>query len=297
MRIKSSIMIGVLVSVMTLCAAFADSVVTSKSYVDAQDALKQNKITAAGDPNNVQGGSSIVTRTEAPGNVAEVWIAYSNEEMWGAYDGTSLHPTSVPLSGVVAENLFDLDVRITEVETNLSPVIDPLNTVFQTKIPSLSGVVTYNGVDADGQSQFGQLDVYQPDPENPYNAGTDADKLATMGAVMASMAASGSQPALSGTEGAIVTYGASAGATGERAILDGQYEASKSAHIPTAGAVAAAVQTIGNQPISVMECANPECTLWNISQRTVLSPNNNAPYSGSAFVNPDDYTGYTPSNP
>lgn len=297
MRIKSSIMIGVLVSVMTLCAAFADSVVTSKSYVDAQDALKQNKITAAGDPNNVQGGSSIVTRTEAPGNVAEVWIAYSNEEMWGAYDGTSLHPTSVPLSGVVAENLFDLDVRITEVETNLSPVIDPLNTVFQTKIPSLSGVVTYNGVDADGQSQFGQLDVYQPDPENPYNAGTDADKLATMGAVMASMAASGSQPALSGTEGAIVTYGASAGATGERAILDGQYAENKSAHIPTAGAVAAAVQTIGNQPISVMECANPECTLWNISQRTVLSPNNNAPYSGSAFVNPDDYTGYTPSNP
>lgn len=295
MRIKSSVMIGVLVSVMTLCAAFADSVVTSKSYVDAQDALKQNKITAAGDPNNLQGGSSIVTRTETPGNVAEVWIAYSNEEMWGAYDGSSLHPTSVPLSGVVAENLFNLDVRIAEVETNLSPVIDPLNTNFQTKIPALSGVVTYNGVDANGQTQFGQLDVYWP--ENPYNAGTDADKLATMGAVMASMAASGSQPALSGTEGAIVTYGASAGETGERAILNGQYAAGNSDNIPTAGAVAAAVQTIGNQAISVMECANPECTLWNISQRTVLSPNTDSPYTGSAFVNPNDYTGYTPYNP
>ncbi len=310
MRIKSSVMLGILLSFMTLCAVRADSIVTSKSYVDAQDALKQNKITAAGDPNNLQGGSSIVTRTETPGDVAEVWIAYSNEEMFGAYEGTSLHPTSVPLSSVVAENLFNLDVRITEVETNLSPVIDPLNTVFQTKIPALSGVVTYNGIDANGQSQFGQLDVYQPDPGNPYNAGTDADKLATMGAVMASMASSGSQPALSGTNGAIVTYGNAPGVTGERKILSGWYEpfvpggtAGNGDHLVDAQSVMGVVYTIGNRPISVMECADGEnvsdenCMLWHISQRHVLSWPTGYSHSSYPFINSSEFPSYEPYNP
>lgn len=305
MRIKSSVMLGILLSFMTLCAVRADSIVTSKSYVDAQDALKQDKITAAGDPNNLQGGSSIVTRTETPGDVAEVWIAYSNEEMWGAYEGTSLHPTSVPLSGVVAENLFNLDVRITEVETNLSPVIDPLTTVFQTKIPALSGVVTYNGVDANGQSQFGQLDVYQPDPGNPYNAGTDADKLATMGAVMASMASSGSQPALSGTNGAVVTYTNTPGVTGERLILDNMYQHnpdSNAEKFVTAGQIYNTVNYIGSRPISVMECTDPfasddECLLWHISQRSVLSTRENYFYQVTPFIRTDEYPSYVPYNP
>ncbi|MBO4700794.1 MAG: hypothetical protein J5620_03550 [Alphaproteobacteria bacterium] len=292
MRIRSSIMLGILLSFMVLCAVRADSTVTSKSYVDSRDALKQDKISAAGDFYNPQGGSSIVTRTETPGALAELWIAYTNEDMFGTIYGTATHSDSVPTSFVVAENFANLFQRVENVE-NTIPYVDN----FQTRIPAreTGAVVVYNGVDGNGQTQFGELAVFPAD--DTYNAGTDADKLATMGAVMASMAASGSQPALSGTGGAIVTYGASVGETDERAILNGQYEASKSAHIPTAGAVAAAVQTIGNQPISVMECANPECTLWNISQRTVLSPNNNAPYSGSAFVNPNDYTGYTPYNP
>ena len=308
MRIKSSVMLGILLSFMTLCAVRADSIVTSKSYVDAQDALKQNKITAAGDPNNVQGGSSIVTRTGIPGDVAEVWIAYDNEEMFGAYDGTSLHPTSVPLSSVVAENLFNLDVRITEVETNLAPVIDPLNTVFQTKIPAQSPglVVTYNGVDANGQSQFGQLDVYQPNPDYPYNAGTDADKLATMGAVMASMASSGSQPALSGTNGAVVTYTNTPGVTGERLILSDMYirDAYAADKLVTAKQMYETVRFIGYRPISVMECTDAdatddECLLWHISQRTVLAQPMDASmsYTIAPFIETNDYPHYEPFHP
>ncbi len=313
MRIKSSIMLGILLSFMTLCAVRADNLLTSKSYVDAQDALKQNKITAAGDPNNLQGGDSIVTRTRSPGDVAEVWIAYSNEEMFGAYDGTSLHPTSVPLSGVVAENLVNLYDRMTELETNLAPVMDPLNTKFQTKIPNPGSgmLVVYDGIDEDNQTQFtgkyvrNQFDCGYIDGQGcsaEYNR-TDIPNMSAVAYILDELysAVQETQGALlnsinNGTPGAIVTYGVGS-SLDERAILDGQYAAGNSDNIPTAGAVAAAVQTIGNQPISVMECANPECTLWNISQRTVLSPNNNAPYSGSAFVNPADYTGYTPSNP
>lgn len=261
MRIKSSIMLGILLSFMTLCAVRADNLLTSKDYVDARDALKQDKITAG------TMGSVVTYAGEVDGYAQFGEMPVNDGSFMLGSNTNELATTGL----LVAPYLFLNDID----------VIQPDEVLVRAEYG--------------GGSYVEGLAIFPSD--GTYNAGTDAGKLATMGAVMASMASSGSQPALSGTEGAIVTYGASAGATGERAILDGQYAAGNSDNIPTAGAVAAAVQTIGNQPISVMECANPECTLWNISQRTVLSPNNNAPYSGSAFVNPNDYTGYTPSNP
>lgn len=310
MRIKSSIMIGVLVSVMTLCAAFADSVVTSKSYVDAQDALKQNKIPVSG-TNHGELGNSIITYTNAAGRIGERELITDPDMLYDMQDGhIEAGLGEIPTVGAVGPILQALWTSVREVETNLGPVIDPLNTVFQTKIPALSGVVTYNDVDAYGQSQFGQLDVYWPDPANPYNAGTDADKLATMGAVMASMAASGSQPALSGTNGAIVTYGNAPGVTGERKILSEWYQpfvpgltAGNGDHLVDAQSVMGVVYTIGNRPISVMECADGEnvsdedCMLWHISQRHVLSWPTNAGYQRSPFINSSEFPSYEPYNP
>lgn len=219
MRIKSSVMLGILLSFMTLCAVRADSIVTSKSYVDAQDALKQNKIPA----------------------------------------GTT------------------------------------------------GNVVTYNG-ESNGQAQFDELAVFPA--SGTYNAGTDADKLATMGAVMASMASSGSQPALSGTNGAIVTYGNAPGVTGERKILSGWYEpfvpggtAGNGDHLVDAQSVMGVVYTIGNRPISVMECADGEnvsdenCMLWHISQRHVLSWPTGYSHSSYPFINSSEFPSYEPYNP
>lgn len=305
MRIKSSVMLGILLSFMTLCAVRADSIVTSKSYVDAQDALKQNKIPA----------------------------------------GTT------------------------------------------------GNVVTYNG-ESNGQAQFDELAVFPA--SGTYNAGTDADKLATMGAVMASMASSGSQPALSGTNGAIVIYGEepgvtyeklitstvdcvfgmgdgcgyvgneyipdaaavhdalhnvwmgiddiqmnmsnleiglaglidtknplldgtngavvtytdTPGVTGERKILSEWYEpfvpgetAGNGDHLVDAQSVMGVVNTIGNRPISVMECADGEnvsdenCMLWHISQRRVLSWPSNYSYSSYPFINSSAFPSYEPYNP
>lgn len=309
MRIKSSIMIGVLVSVMTLCAAFADSVVTSKSYVDAQDALKQNKIPAKEtgtlvlyngiDENNQtifanMGVAPYIDCVDAEGN----GCVYYNERY-------------VPTAGAVISAIENVYHVMESSFNNIPDIPDASN--FQTKIPNPGSgmLVVYDGVDEDNQTQFtgkyvmNQFDCGYIDGQGcsaEYNK-TDIPNMNAVAMILDELysAVQDAHGVLldsvnNGTPGAIVTYGAGS-SLDERAILDGQYEASKSDNIPTAGAVAAAVQTIGNQPISVMECANPECTLWNISQRTVLSPNNNAPYSGSAFVNPADYTGYTPSNP
>lgn len=303
MRIKSSVMLGILLSFMTLCAVRADSIVTSKSYVDAQDALKQNKITA----------------------------------------GTT------------------------------------------------GNVVTYNG-ESNGQAQFDELAVFPA--SGTYNAGTDADKLATMGAVMASMASSGSQPALSGTNGAIVIYGEAPGVTyeklitntvdcvfgagggcgyvgneyipdaaavhsalhnvweeidntqrnmsdietglvglindknpllegtngavvtytdtpgvtGERHFLSGQYWSDPSGNedkLVTASQISNTVKYIGNRPVSIMECTDPfasddECLLWHISQRRILSAEEMHVYTSTPFINSEDYPSYPhypPYNP
>ena len=297
MRIKSSVMLGILLSFMTLCATRADNLLTSKAYVDAHDALKQDKIPA----------------------------------------GTT------------------------------------------------GNVVTYNG-ESNGQAQFDELAVFPA--SGTYNAGTDADKLATMGAVMASMASSGSQPALSGTSGAIVIYGGAPGVTyeklitqtvdcvfgmgdgcgyigneyipdaaavhgalhnvwtgidniqmdmtsleirlaelinannpllygtngavvtytntpgvtGERLILDGSYYEEDADKLVTAGQIYGTVNYIGNRPISVMECTDPtasddECLLWHISQRRILSAQEGYTFQSVPFINSDDYPSYPPYNP
>ncbi len=274
MRIKSSIMIGVLVSVMTLCAAFADSVVTSKSYVDAQDALKQDKITAG-----TRG--SVVTYAGEVGGYAQFGEMRVNDSS------------------------FELGSSVNELATT-GLLVPPYQLLEDISVIN-SNEVLVRAVHAGGSYVEG-LAIFSSD--GTYNAGTDADKLATMGAVMASMAASGSQPALSGTNGAIVTYGNAPGVTGERKILSEWYQpfvpgvtAGNGDHLVDAQSVMGVVYTIGNRPISVMECADGEnvsdedCMLWHISQRHVLSWPSNAGYQRSPFINSSEFPSYEPYNP
>ena len=82
MRI-SILSIGAIAFVLTI-SAFAEttsSTVTSRNYVDAQDALKQNKIPEAG-TNYDEPGVSVVTYTEdGNGTIGERWICDS--ELYG----------------------------------------------------------------------------------------------------------------------------------------------------------------------------------------------------------------------
>lgn len=302
MRIKSSVMIGVLVSVMTVCAAFADSVVTSKSYVDAQDALKQNKIPVSG-TNITTRGNSIITYTDTAGQIGERELITEPEMLYDIVDGHIEYPGSpaVPTAGAVSTILQALGARLFQVENSIQDISS-----FQTRIPLLDygSVVTYGVFDENGQAQFGKLDVFSPD--DIYDAGTDAGKLATMGAVMASIGEFGEQqPALSGPSGSVVTYGDAPGVTGERGFLSGNFRNNTSGNadkLVTADQIYYTVRFIGSRPVSVMECTDPsasddECLLWHISQRGLLSDTVNHLYVHAPFIDSRDYPSYEPYNP
>ena len=78
---KKYILFGVIASILSLNAYGVSATVTSKDYVDTQDALKQNKIPAAWvnyDENG--GGESVVTYTDAAGVLGERGICNDPDE-------------------------------------------------------------------------------------------------------------------------------------------------------------------------------------------------------------------------
>ena len=81
---KQALFIGAIASVLSINAFATTSTVTSRDYVDAQDALKQDTIPEAGvnaDENG--GGESVVTYTDTAGTIGERWIC--DAELYG-YD-------------------------------------------------------------------------------------------------------------------------------------------------------------------------------------------------------------------
>ncbi|MBQ6736811.1 MAG: hypothetical protein IJQ90_05010 [Alphaproteobacteria bacterium] len=79
MRI-SILSIGAIASVLTINSVLAtSSTVTSKDYVDAQDALKQNKIPATG-TNASTPGDTVVTYTDTAGTIGERGICNDPDE-------------------------------------------------------------------------------------------------------------------------------------------------------------------------------------------------------------------------
>ena len=104
MRI-SVLTIGAVASILSINSVFATtSTVTSKDYVDAADALKQNKIPAAG-TNSSTPGSTVVTYTSTAGTIGERGIV----EPTGDYAGENALVTLGVVSEIVDEITETID--------------------------------------------------------------------------------------------------------------------------------------------------------------------------------------------
>ena len=154
MKTKSYIFAGIIAAI-TMANAYAtgENTVTSKSYVDARDELKQNKIPIAG-TNASEPGESVVTYTSTAGTIGERGIFDpstgwddENNEIVSGHEGDLL-----PASNIV-------------------PAIDALYGG-----PS-DTVVVRNFTGAPVASR----DIY--DGTNTYSANDNADDLITAGAV------------------------------------------------------------------------------------------------------------------
>ena len=109
MRI-SILAFGAIASVITINSVLAtSSTVTSKDYVDAQDALKQNKIPATG-TNASTPGDTVVTYTSTAGTIGER----------GIFDGTNGYDSSTDADKLVTA---DVAYRATECVYNSMPNI------------------------------------------------------------------------------------------------------------------------------------------------------------------------------
>ena len=82
---KRTLLFTTIASILTLGTAYASSVVTSQTYVDAQDELKQDKIPESGvniDENGV--GETVITYTDTAGVLGER----------GIFDGSTTYDSS-----------------------------------------------------------------------------------------------------------------------------------------------------------------------------------------------------------
>ena len=153
MRI-SVLTIGAVASILTINSVFATtSTVTSKDYVDAADALKQNKIPATG-TNSSTPGTTVVTYTDTAGTIGERGI-------FNPATGIDTNTGDVA-SGHEGDLLTAGDIV---------PLIDNLysgraNTVV---------VRNFIGAPVDARGIY--------DGSTTYNSSTDADKLVTASVV------------------------------------------------------------------------------------------------------------------
>lgn len=76
---KRTLLFTVIASVLTTGAYATSSTVTSKDYVDTQDALKQNTIPATG-TNSATPGDTVVTYTDTAGTIGERGICDDSTE-------------------------------------------------------------------------------------------------------------------------------------------------------------------------------------------------------------------------
>ncbi len=70
---------GAIASILTINSVFADTVVTSRGYVDTEIAKKQNKIPVTG-TNSSTPGSTVVTYTDIAGTIGERGICNDPDE-------------------------------------------------------------------------------------------------------------------------------------------------------------------------------------------------------------------------
>ena len=158
MRI-SILTVGAIASILTINSVLADTVVTSRNYVDTQDALKQDKITAGttGSVVTYNGAQNGQTQFSERGIFdPETDWDDENEEIVSGHEGDLLE------AGSIFPDLAKMDLMIKGMGNAL-------------RGPA-GNVITYNENGVAG----GERGIY--DGSTTYYSSTDADKLVTAGA-------------------------------------------------------------------------------------------------------------------
>ena len=148
---KRTLLFSIIASVLTTGAFATSSTVTSKDYVDARDALKQNTIPVAG-TNSSTPGSTIVTYTGTAGTIGERGICNDPTD--------NCNQADIATYGLVGN-------AVEYIENNMPTL--PTGTA--------NNVVTYDNNGDIG----GERGIY--DGSTTYDSSTDADKLVTASVV------------------------------------------------------------------------------------------------------------------
>ena len=148
---RQALFIGAIASVLALNAFATSSTVTSKDYVDAQDALKQNKIPATG-TNASTPGDTVVTYTSTAGTIGER----------GIYDDWN-----VSIENSLQDNLVTAGVLLDATDEIYDYVDDEISNIPAPELPTgtAGSIVTYdeNG-DIGGELEPGWV-AFNGDPE------------------------------------------------------------------------------------------------------------------------------------
>lgn len=234
-----------LAAVMASFAASADTIVTSKTYVDSKDNLKQNAITA-GAANSValytgttttNGGADFTSRNLYSDTTASNYVA-----------GT--HATYIPTMGAVMAQIQNSAVTL------------PTGTAGSVVLYGTGGAL-----DGTGRAIATTL-----------GTDTTATTLPTTGAVVTGL--NGKQNELSANNattypnGSLVAYGTTAGTPSTKKIVT--TVAANGTDIPTDGAVYSAVNAVQTQVTTLAnckhQCADSGCTLINVTCVDAYNP-------------------------
>ena len=159
--IKKSFLLGAIASVIAINSVFADAIVTSKSYVDNRDALKQDKITAGTTGN-------VVTYNGTQNGQAQFSerAIFDPETGWDDENGEIVSGHEGDL--VTADSIFPGVNQLYQQMDEL-PLNGPANTVaMYNRLGQLGG-------------PGGSRGIY--DGSTTYDSSTDADKLVTASVV------------------------------------------------------------------------------------------------------------------
>ena len=222
---------GIMSAIIGNAYATGENTVTSKSYVDAQDALKQDLIT-----------TSMVTISDGDGKNTynlPALVSYDNtDELTGTKYGI-LHDPSMYAAVLESEKSSEIIPTVGWMEDRLDS--------FQLKISSNNSsfypdgsIVTYGA----SAGYPGAVGIYNGTAAN-YNSSTQSTYIPTMGAMMSAISSGVSAAAPTGTANTIANYGANGALDSGIAMYTGAaaYNSTNdSAKIPTMAGVATYAQ-------------------------------------------------------
>ena len=221
---KKSLLFGAIVSIITT-NAIANQVLTSQTYVDNADALKQDKITAGTTGNVVTYNGT----TNGQAQFSERGFFDWQNDTDGIGDGSRAHINQGSEGKLISADVYVVDNQ--DIWESIYAIDGAPETVV---------VRNAYGSPYDERASYNGATTY--------NSSTDADKIPTTGAVMAAI--SNNTPTLpTGTANTVVMYNNSGAIGGSRAIYDGS---------ATYNATNDATKLVTANGVSKMK----ECTRW-----------------------------------